>query len=70
VLDNWMNDLQLRCTEKWKIGMFGSNFFIGNVIGSSLLSSYGDTIGRLPLIKVGQGLTLLSYTYIVFFTRD
>lgn len=70
VLDNWMIDLDLRCAEKWKIGMFGSNFFIGNVIGSTILSSYGDTIGRIPLIKVSQGLTLLSYSYIVYFTRD
>jgi hypothetical protein len=52
VLENWMKDLDLRCAEKWKIGMFGSNFFIGNVIGSTILSSYGDTIGRIPLIKV------------------
>jgi hypothetical protein len=65
-----MKDLNLRCTEKWKIGLFGSNFFIGNVIGSSTLSSYGDTIGRIPLIKIGQGLTLVCYALIVFFTRD
>ena len=50
VLKNWMEDLDLRCAEKWQIGLFGSIFFIGNVIGSSLLSEYGDSIGRITLI--------------------
>lgn len=60
----------MRCTEKWKIGFFGSNFFFGNVIGSTLLAEYGDTIGRIPLIRVGQMVTVLSYSTIVFWTRD
>ena len=50
VLKNWMQDLDLRCAQKWIIGLFGSIFFIGNVIGSSLLSEYGDSIGRIALI--------------------
>jgi len=45
-----MQDLDLRCAEKWQIGLFGSVFFIGNVIGSTLLSEYGDSIGRITLI--------------------
>jgi len=35
-----------------------------------LLSEYGDTIGRAPLIRIGQGITLISYVAIVFLTRN
>lgn len=70
ILKNWMQDLNLRCTEKWMIGLFGSNFFIGNVVGSTLLSEYGDSIGRIHLIRIGQGITFISYAIIVLFTRN
>jgi len=70
VLQNWIDDLNLRCVEKWRIGLFGSFYFIGNVIGSTLLSEYGDTIGRIPLIRVGQGVSVICYFAIVYLTRD
>lgn len=62
--------MNLRCVELWQIGLFGSMFFIGHVTGSTLLSEYGDTIGRVPMIRLGQGLSFLSYAVITFITRD
>jgi len=56
--------------DKWKIGMFGSSYFVGNVIGSTMLAEYGDTIGRIPLIKVGQLITMICYALIVFLIRN
>ena len=50
--------------------MFGSIFFIGHVCGSYFLAEYGDTIGRILLMKIGQGSTLASYITIVYFTRS
>jgi MFS family permease len=70
VLQNWIDDLNLRCVEKWRIGLFGSFYFTGNVIGSTLLSQFGDTIGRIPLIRVGQGISVACYFSIVFLTRN
>jgi MFS family permease len=67
---NWIEDLDLRCAEKWEIGVFGSSFFIGHVMGSTLLASYGDSIGRVPMMRVGQGITLVAYCLIVFFFRS
>ena len=67
---NWMEDLNLRCTPKWKIGLFGSIYFVGNVIGNTLLAEYGDTIGRIKLMKIGQSFTVLSYALIVFLFRS
>jgi MFS family permease len=50
--------------------MFGSIFFIGHVIGSTLLSEYGDTIGRIPMLRFGQGVSTLCYIMIVFCTKN
>lgn len=52
------------------IGLFGSNFFIGCVLGNWLLASYGDTIGRISLISISQGITMVSYIVIVFGNRS
>lgn len=70
MLHNWIEDLNLRCGQLWQIGLFGSIFFVGHVIGTTLLSEYGDTIGRIPMIRLGQGITLACYLAIVFFTRN
>lgn len=69
-LENWIQLLNLRCVENWEIGMFGSIFFIGHVFGSYFLAEYGDTVGRILLIKIGQGTTLVSYALIIYVTRS
>jgi hypothetical protein len=60
----------LRCVENWKIGMFGSIFFVGHVLGSIFLAGFGDTIGRIQLMRVSQGISLISYIIITYFTRN
>lgn len=62
--------MDLRCSEKWTIGLFGSIYFSGYVLGTTFLARFGDTRGRAPLIRVGQGVTLACYVVIVFFTRN
>jgi MFS family permease len=52
------------------IGLFGTIFFIGNVAGSFFLSKYGDTVGRIKLIRIGQSITIICYTTIIFFTTN
>ena len=37
-LNNWIEIFDLRCSERWEIGLFGALFFIGHVIGSLSLS--------------------------------
>jgi MFS family permease len=69
-LHNWIEDLHLRCVSNWEIGMFGSVFFLGNVMGGILLSSFGDTHGRIGLIRLSMGLSLLMYIVITYLTRD
>ena len=69
-LHNWIEDLELRCVDNWKIGMFGSIFFVGHVLGSIFLAGYGDTYGRIYLMRASQGISLVSYIIITYFTRN
>jgi hypothetical protein len=49
-LHNWVDTRDLRCVSDLGIGALGASFFIGILIGSFFLSSYGDTIGRIKMI--------------------
>ena len=46
-LHNWVQDFDIRCTSKWLIGLYGSSFFIGRLMGNMLLAHFGDSIGRI-----------------------
>lgn len=70
VVYNWIGDMDLRCSANWQIGLFGSVFFIGHVLGSTFLAQYGDSIGRIILMRLSQGLTLLAYIIVVYFSRN
>lgn len=45
-------------------------FFIGKVVGMATLSSLGDSIGRIKLLRFSQSLTLLCYISITCFIQD
>jgi MFS family permease len=45
-LNNWITDMDLYCSEKWMIGLLGSIYYQGNLLGSILLSNLPDIYGR------------------------
>jgi hypothetical protein len=51
VLSNWVQNFNLRCKSNFTIGLFGSMFFIGKVVGMISLSHLGDSIGRIKLLR-------------------
>jgi len=65
-LSNWVDSLKLRCASGFEIGFFAATFFIGNVIGTSLLSKYADTHGRVTMLKYGYSLSTLLMALIIF----
>ena len=69
-LNNWVQDFDIRCTSKWLIGLYGAIFFFGRLAGNIFLAHYGDSIGRIMLLRVSQAITLISYITIVFLTRN
>jgi MFS family permease len=69
-LNNLVQVLDLRCAENWKIGFMGSCYFIGAVFGNLFLSKYGDTIGRIPMVRIGISLSLTVYTIVLFISTS
>ena len=45
-IDNWQNQFDLLCAPGWKIGMIGSAYFLGLVIGLPIIGPYSDIYGR------------------------
>ena len=45
-IDNWVTSMNLECAPEYQIGLFGSLYFIGYLLGSALLTRYADVKGR------------------------
>ena len=66
VLSNWVQKFDLRCRSNFTIGLFGSMFFLGKVVGMVTLSHLGDTLGRIKLLRFSQCVTFACYFSITF----
>ena len=69
-LYNWVEDLDLRCASNYEISMFGAIFFIGHVIGTSLLAKYGDIKGRIYTLKYSLIFSSIIFGLLVFVSRE
>jgi MFS family permease len=47
---NWMTNMDLTCISSFHLGLFGSLYFVGYVIGTLTLLRLGDIIGRKPVV--------------------
>lgn len=54
------------CAESWQIGMLGSVFLFGIVLGCALVTRKGDTKGRRPVYLAGFILNLCGVLPLVF----
>lgn len=63
-LHNWIEQMNLYCTETYKVGFIGSSFFIGAFLGSFILPRMADIKGRKPIFLVG----LILYFIVVIMT--
>ena len=70
ILSNWVQQFDLRCKSNFTIGLFGSMFFVGKVVGMITLSHLGDSIGRINLLKFSQSVTLVCYFSMTFLIKD
>jgi hypothetical protein len=68
-LENWIQMFDLRCSGDWGIGLFASSYFLGHVFGN-IIVKYGDTVGRMPIIRVTHNLSLVIYALIIFISRN
>ena len=50
-LHNWVETFNLRCSTKYEIGFITASFYIGQFFGTSILSQFGDKIGRIEVLR-------------------
>ena len=65
-LYNWAYDMELFCTSSFEIGLFGSLYFVGFMLGSLTLLRLADIFGRRPIYFLGIVLHLASLTLAIF----
>ena len=64
-LHNWVEDLDLVCTAKSVIGLFGSMYFAGWAAGASFIPRLSDLYGRKLILFVSMAIHLFVYLAIL-----
>ncbi len=59
-ISNWITELDLVCIPKFNLGIFGSLYFVGYVVGALTFVRLGDIIGRKPVLLFGTTLFWLA----------
>lgn len=67
-MDNWVQQYDLYCVEKWKIGLIGSLYFAGFIVLVIPLTFMADKLGR-RWIFLGA-LTVFLFVIIGVFVAD
>lgn len=65
-LHNWVEDLDLACTPKAKIGLIGSMYFAGYTTSAILLPRFSDLFGRKLIYFISMVGHLLVYGVFLF----
>jgi MFS family permease len=65
-LHNWITHLDLLCISNFKIGLFGSLYFVGFVIGAVTLLRLGDSIGRKPVLLFTSLCSMAVFALLFF----
>lgn len=55
-LHNWVEQMDLHCTDDFTIGWLGSSFFVGCFVGSFILPRIADIKGRKPMFLTGMAI--------------
>mmetsp|Transcript_8838 Transcript_8838/g.7817 ORF Transcript_8838/g.7817 Transcript_8838/m.7817 type:complete len:88 (-) Transcript_8838:942-1205(-) len=58
--------MDLYCVDKWKIGLFGSMYYFGYLIGSICFVNLSDIYGRKICTRVSYILHTISFFFIIF----
>jgi MFS family permease len=66
---NWITNMDLTCISGFQLGLFGSLYFVGFVIGALTLLRLGDIIGRKPVVTM-TSLGLLCLFVSLFFVNN
>jgi MFS family permease len=62
---NWVTSMNLIWAEDYKVGLFGTLYFLGFFIGSAFLLRYADLKGRRKLVMIGI-LGSVIWSFLIF----
>ena len=68
-LDNWISMMDLYCVDKYWIGLLGSSYYSGFLIGSALFMNLADRYGRRPCVIAVCILHTLMYLWLILTTN-
>ncbi|CDW73543.1 organic cation [Stylonychia lemnae] len=69
-MDNWIDRLQMHCSEGYLIGLFGSMEFIGTSIAALIFPPLADTYGRKYFSYVSMWLTVPVMLILLIFRNN
>ncbi|CDW78985.1 solute carrier family member 5 [Stylonychia lemnae] len=69
-MDNWIDRLQMHCSEGYLIGLFGSMEFFGTSIAALIFPPLADTYGRKYFSYVSMWLTVLVMLILLIFRNN
>ena len=58
--DNWVPKFDLLCEEKYKIGLLGSMFFVGVIVGTLFIPALADAFGRKLVVIITVVVALIG----------
>ncbi len=65
-IDNLIVQLDLKCEDEIVIGLFGSCFLAGIVLGSVTITRIGDIYGRRPAFMIGLAITsVVTFLFLI-----
>ena len=65
-LNNWIEQLDMYCTDGKYVGMIGALAFLGSAIACAILPILGDKIGRFPVFITTQAIQLPMFFCAIF----
>lgn len=68
-MHNWVEQMDLYCTDNLVIGWLGSSFFVGCFIGSFILPRTADIVGRKPMFLTGLTIYICVVISTLFCTN-
>ncbi|CAI2368258.1 unnamed protein product [Moneuplotes crassus] len=68
-IKNWISDMNIYCIEKWKIGLFGSMYYFGYLLGSIVFVNVSDMYGRKICTRVSYIGHTIAFFFIIFISN-
>lgn len=65
-LHNWIEQLNMYCTDGKYVGMIGAMAFLGSAIACGILPILGDKIGRYPVFIITQAFQIPMFLGAIF----